>query len=139
MNTMRPMPAGMSEESSRARGLGLTSRVLALLVGFVILAEIAIYVPFLANFRTNWLLTRLSAVETGRYIQHRLTEAGAKRTIFESSAVEAIQQLTHGIPRRINRLCDLALLVGYGEELRTLTSQHIESIQQELIGTAAAA
>ncbi|HMC11266.1 MAG TPA: AAA family ATPase [Pirellulaceae bacterium] len=85
------------------------------------------------------VLTRLSAVETGRYIQHRLTAAGAKRTIFESSAVEAIQQLTHGIPRRINRLCDLALLVGYGEELRTLAGQHIESIHQELIGSAAAA
>ena len=52
--------------------------------------------------------------------------------------LEAIQQLTHGIPRRINRLCDLALLVGYGEELPSLTGQHIESIHQELIGAAAA-
>jgi type II secretory pathway predicted ATPase ExeA len=85
------------------------------------------------------ILTRLSASETGLYIQHRLTTAGAKRTIFESSAIDAIHQLTSGIPRRINRLCDLALLVGYGEELRTLTADHIESIHQELIGAAAAA
>ena len=83
------------------------------------------------------VLTRLSADETGRYIQHRLTTSGARRTIFEPSAIEAIQQLTHGIPRRINRLCDLALLVGYGEELPALTGQHIESIHQELIGVAA--
>ena len=54
-------------------------------------------------------------------------------------AKDSIQQLTHGIPRRINRLCDLALLVGYGEELRAITGQHIESIHQELIGSAAAA
>jgi len=85
------------------------------------------------------VLTRLAAEETAQYIQHRLTVAGAKRTIFESSAIETIHQLTHGIPRRISRLCDLALLVGYGEELRTLTGQHIESIHQELIGVAAAA
>jgi general secretion pathway protein A len=85
----------------------------------------------------NCVLARLSAAETGHYIQHRLTAAGAKRTIFEPPAIETIHELTHGIPRRINRLCDLALLVGYGEELRTLTSQHIESIHQELIGVAA--
>src|SRR5438874_10510 len=85
------------------------------------------------------ILARLSAAETSRYIEHRLTTAGAKRTVFESSAIEAIQQLTHGIPRRINRLCDLALLVGYGEELRTINGPHIESIHHELVGAAAAA
>jgi type II secretory pathway predicted ATPase ExeA len=85
------------------------------------------------------ILTRLSAEETGRYIHHRLAAAGAKWTIFESSAVDIIHQLTHGIPRRINRLCDLALLVGYGEELRTINGQQIESIHQELIGVVAAA
>jgi len=85
------------------------------------------------------VLNRLSDAETGLYIQHRMTAAGAKRTIFDASAVETIYQLTHGIPRRINRLCDLALLVGYGEELHKLTGSHIESIHQELIGAAAAA
>src|SRR5437773_1801383 len=39
------------------------------------------------------VLARLTAGETGRYIEHRLTAAGAKRTIFEPSAVDAIQQL----------------------------------------------
>jgi type II secretory pathway predicted ATPase ExeA len=85
------------------------------------------------------VLTRLSIDETTSYIQHRLKAAGAKRTIFEPSAVQAVHELTHGIPRRINRLCDLALLVGYGEELKSLTADHIESIHQELIGAAAAA
>lgn len=85
------------------------------------------------------VLNRLSAEETALYIQHRLNAAGAKRTIFDASAVETIYQLTNGIPRRINRLCDLALLVGYGEELQKLTASHIESIHQELIGAAAAA
>lgn len=85
------------------------------------------------------VLNRLSSADTGLYIQHRLTAAGAKRTIFDASAVETVYQLTNGIPRRINRLCDLALLVGYGEELHKLTGTHIESIHQELIGAAAAA
>jgi type II secretory pathway predicted ATPase ExeA len=85
------------------------------------------------------VLTRLTANETASYIQHRLTVAGAKRMIYEPSAIQTVYELTHGIPRRINRLCDLALLVGYGEELKTLAATHIESIHQELIGVAAAA
>jgi type II secretory pathway predicted ATPase ExeA len=85
------------------------------------------------------ILNRLSAIETRQYIEHRLNAAGAKRTIFDHSAMETIQQLTQGIPRRINRLCDLALLVGYGEELRVLTGEHIESIQKELLGISSAA
>jgi len=85
------------------------------------------------------ILTRLGAAETARYIRHRLAAAGTKRTIFESSAIETIYELTHGIPRRINRLCDLALLVGYGEELKSVAAAHIESIHEELIGTSAAA
>jgi general secretion pathway protein A len=85
------------------------------------------------------ILNRLTAAETKLYIDHRLTAAGSKRTIFDPSAIETIHQLTNGIPRRINRLCDLALLVGYGEELRTIQGDHIESIHEELLGHSAAA
>lgn len=82
------------------------------------------------------LLSRLTPEETGAYIQHRLAAAGAKRPIFDASAIEEIHQLTHGIPRRINRLCDLALLVGYGEELRSLGKSQMQAIYEELIGAS---
>jgi general secretion pathway protein A len=84
------------------------------------------------------LLARLTADETNSYVQQRLAAAGAKRAIFDPSALDTIFTLTHGIPRRVNRLCDLALLVGYGEELRTLSAGHIEAINEELTGAAAA-
>lgn len=80
------------------------------------------------------LLSRLTQQETSAYIQHRLAAAGAKRPIFDASALDEIHQLTHGIPRRINRLCDLALLVGYGEELRTLGRSQVQAIYEELVG-----
>jgi type II secretory pathway predicted ATPase ExeA len=82
------------------------------------------------------LLSRLTAEETGAYIEHRLAAAGSKRPIFDASAIEEIHQLTHGIPRRINRLSDLALLVGYGEELPSLGKSQIQSIYEELIGAS---
>ena len=111
-----------------------------LLVGQTALAVATERLPQLdERLAVKCILTRLSAAETRGYIQHRLTVAGAKRTIFDDSAFATIQELTHGVPRRINRLCDLALLVGYGEELRTLSASHIEAVNEELVGTAAAA
>ena len=57
--------------ASAAVGLprfGLAGRVLLLIVAFVLLAEVAIYVPSIANFRNNWLRTRLSAAYTAALV-----------------------------------------------------------------------
>jgi len=47
---------------------GLAGRVLLLIVVFVLLAEVAIYIPSIANFRNNWLRTRLSAAYTAALV-----------------------------------------------------------------------
>jgi signal transduction histidine kinase len=47
---------------------GLAGRVLVLIMAFVLLAEIAIYIPSIANFRNNWLQTRLSAAYTAALV-----------------------------------------------------------------------
>ena len=60
------------------------------------------------------LVRRFKLEETMGYIQHRLSAAGAKEPIFTDGALEAIHQETHGVPRRINRLCDLALCLDSG-------------------------
>jgi general secretion pathway protein A len=61
-------------------------------------------------------LGALTETETGQYIAHRLQVAGLKRgRLFSSQAVQRIHQLSRGIPRRINLLCDRALLGAYVE------------------------
>jgi type II secretory pathway predicted ATPase ExeA len=70
--------------------------------------------------------------ETGRYIAHRLRVAGTPENPFPDDAVETIHRLSQGLPRRINRLCDLALLVGYAEERRKLGPTQIEAVGREL-------
>ena len=79
------------------------------------------------------LLRPLTVEETISYVSHRLKAAGAKSTIFEPSALETLFDLTHGIIRRINRLCDLSLLIGYAEERTTIGAEQLESICQELV------
>ena len=45
------------------RGLGLSAKLLLLTLGFVMLAEVLIFVPSIANFRFNWLMDRLQAAQ----------------------------------------------------------------------------
>jgi general secretion pathway protein A len=83
------------------------------------------------------LLRRLTADETASYVQHRLRMAGASGEIFDSAALEAVHLHSQGIPRKINRLCDLALLVGFAEERRVLQAEQVSAVAEELIATVA--
>src|SRR5262245_7702935 len=49
-------------------GLGLSGKLLVLTILFVMIAEVLIYVPSIANFRTNWLNDRISAAYTAALV-----------------------------------------------------------------------
>ncbi len=89
------------------------------------------------RFSIRSLIQPLTEEETAGYIQHRMTAAGASQNIFEPSALASLFALSGGIARRINRLCDLALLVGYADGLRSLAADEVESVATELSGIAA--
>lgn len=82
------------------------------------------------------LLRRFKLEETMAYISHRLTAAGAKRPIFDAGALEAVHELAHGTPRQINRLCDLALLIGYADERAGINAAQIEAVAEELVAVS---
>ena len=83
------------------------------------------------------LLRPFTLEETMSYVEHRLIAAGAKRPIFETAALELTFELTQGVPRRINRLCDLALLIGFADERTAIGPAQIEAVAQELAIAAA--
>lgn len=59
-------------------------------------------------------LPALSETETTHYISHRLAVAGRVAEVpFDKAAVQRIHKLSRGVPRRINLLCDRALLGAY--------------------------
>ncbi len=78
------------------------------------------------------LLRPFSSEDSMGYIQHRLMAAGAKNPIFDDSALEAVHYFSHGNPRHINRLCDLALLIGFAEEQAGISAAQIEAVAEEL-------
>jgi len=65
-------------------------------------------------------LTNLDLEDTFGYIAHRLRVAGRDEPIFTKEAVESIYEHTGGIPRRINRLCDICLLSGFAKNLNQI-------------------
>ena len=88
-------------------------------------------------------LGSLSEAETGSYIAHRLAVAGAvASTPFPPALFARIHQLTHGVPRRINLLCDRALLGAYVENspqvTRSILRQAANEVFAEHPGIAAA-
>ncbi len=79
------------------------------------------------------LLRPFSVDETAAYVNFRLQAAGAKQPIFEPAAMETLHSLTRGLARQINRLCDLALLVGFAEERQTIGAEQLDAVAEELV------
>lgn len=55
----------------------------------------------------------LSAEDTKKYIIHRLEVAGRTKPIFTDDSVELIRDRSGGLPRVINRICQMGLLAGF--------------------------
>ena len=79
----------------------------------------------------------LNADETREYIRKRLEIAGCGRSLFSNSATDAIFRLSGGLPRRINRLCEMSLLVGYADGLAEITDREVEALAPEVLASAA--
>ena len=80
----------------------------------------------------NYNIDPLTPDETEKYIKHRLKVAGAVKPIFESSAVQEVFMYSGGFPRRINVICDHALLSGYVNDSDTITEQIVQECAKEL-------
>ncbi len=89
-----------------------------------------------ARLGVKCLLRPFTLEETISYVNHRLTAAGATHELFTAEALSTLHQLTGGNPRRINRLCDLSLLIGYAEEQVRINAPQVEAVSNELVTVA---
>ncbi len=85
-------------------------------------------------------LGSLTEAETGSYIAHRLAVAGAGAiTPFPRALIGLIHRLSNGVPRRINLLCDRALLGAYVENASDVTRAILRKAADEVFGDHSAA
>ncbi len=72
-------------------------------------------------------ISALNIKEMEAYIYHRLKVAGNENAVkFTSDAIKKIFKFSEGIPRKINVVCEYALLSGYVENASIITAKIVK-------------
>lgn len=58
-----------------------------------------------------------SEEETAEHVAKRLFHSGSEQPIFTDEAIAALHELSGGVPRKVEQIAQLALLVGAGQQL----------------------
>ncbi len=124
------MDAGPPEETTRARAgsrsphpprFGLSARLLWLTIGFVMLAEVLIYVPSVAQFQRNWLNDRLTAAQIAALVLDAAPADGLSRDL-EDDLLRGVGAMTVAVrgggTRRLLAVADMPREVGRVIDLR---------------------
>ena len=88
--------------------------------------------PLKQRIILNHNLSAFNMSETGEYINHLLEKAGAKHTIFDNSAIEAIASNSRGIPRLINSIASYAMIYGMEQKLNVIDAEAVFAASNEL-------
>lgn len=76
-------------------------------------------------------LNPLNQEEAIHYILFRLEKAGVTDPVFTKEALEAIYRYSEGVPRRMNNVCDLALLIGFSLKAKQIDEQIITKVVKD--------
>lgn len=79
-------------------------------------------------------LSALTQDEVGSYIIHRLEVAGARGELFPTHSIRRIYDLSGGIPRLINLICDRSLLGAYAENQAQVDRKIVDKAAREILG-----
>src|SRR2546430_8217011 len=118
----RPVAA---EASGRPRPrMGLSGKLLVLTLLFVMIAEVLIYVPSIANFRLNWLHDRLSAAYTAALVFETapsgMVPDSVARQILDSIGARMVA-LKMGTERRLLAAGEMPRAIEHDIDTRNMT------------------
>ncbi len=84
----------------------------------------------------RYQLRPLNSDETSSYILHRLKIAGRPDShVFAPAAIKRVFKYSGGVPRRINLICDRAMLTAFTEERGVVSAKDVDQAVAELDGT----
>jgi general secretion pathway protein A len=79
-------------------------------------------------------LNPLSRTELKAYLSHRLAVSGSNIQLFDEKTIKRLYQLSGGVPRIINIICDRALLGAYVENKPRVDVQTLNNAATEVFG-----
>src|SRR5262245_54729742 len=108
--------------AGRTPRFGLSGKLLVLTILFVMLAEVLIYVPSIANFRLNWLRDRLAAAHTAALVLDAapsvMVPDQLAQQVLDSIGARAVA-LKMGQQRRLLAISDMPPAVDDEVDIRT--------------------
>lgn len=88
--------------------------------------------PLHQRIAINYALRPFDFHETREYIRQSLKFAGTEKEIFNPDAVRNLYEFSEGFLRRINIICDHAMLSGYVRETKTVTGEMVKECVSDL-------
>ena len=76
-------------------------------------------------------LDPFSDAQTTAYVQHHMRAVGGDIWSFDRPALEAIWRYSGGLPRRINLLCDTALMLGFAAKTTQVSAALVEQAARD--------
>jgi signal transduction histidine kinase len=119
-HTKMTADAGLTQQL--AGRFGLSAKLLVLTILFVMIAEVLIYVPSVANFRLNWLRDKLSDAYTAALVLEATPQVPEElaRQVLESIGARAVA-MKMGQQRRLLMVGDMPPTVDHEIDLRDVS------------------
>jgi general secretion pathway protein A len=96
--------------------------------------KLALLPQFKQRVNYHYHIQNLDLEEVGEYIKHRLLVAGHPTgELFCKYAVEEIYDTTQGLPRSINNLCDVCLMIGFDKGLDKIHKEVVLEAKKEVL------
>lgn len=86
---------------------------------------------FSQRVEVDFHIKPFEATEVKSYIEYRLAIAGRSATLFTDAACAKIAQVSQGVPRRINIICNTALVYGFSADSAMVDVDLIEEVVRD--------
>ncbi len=86
---------------------------------------------FAQRIAIDYHLAALDQEETAAYMRHRVAVSGGSQQLFDDAACRLIYQYSKGIPRLINRICDLSLVYGFARDKKIIDASLIKAVTED--------
>ncbi len=91
--------------------------------------EFAVMEPLNQRIAIRYHMPGLTPQETKLYVNHHLKLAGAKEPLLDEPAMEAVHQVSFGIPRKIGTVVEQALTYAMFDQKRTVTPEMVLKVK----------
>jgi len=91
--------------------------------------EFAVMEPFNQRIAIRYHMPGLSPNQSKLYVTHHLKLAGAKEPILDEKALEAVHEISFGIPRKIGAVTEQALTYAMFDQKRTVSPEIVLKVK----------